>query len=165
MLTITTKYLFLLSYNSIKTWIQGGNATIPLGPSMHMLAAGEAGILTLVLTNPIWVVKTRLCLQYSDVSSNSANLKNYHGMIDALTKIYKQEGLRGLYRGFVPGMFGVSHGALQFMVYEEMKNRYNQYRKVPIDTKMVSAKFLLHLFFSKKRTNYKTNICQVSKYN
>lgn len=34
-------------------------------------------------------------------------------------------------------MFGVSHGAIQFMTYEEMKNKYNQYRNVPIDTKMV----------------------------
>lgn len=36
-------------------------------------------------------------------------------------------------------MFGVSHGAIQFMTYEEMKNKYNEYRMVPIDTKMVSA--------------------------
>lgn len=42
------------------------------------------------------------------------------------------------FQGFVPGMFGVSHGALQFMTYEEMKNKYNEYRNVPIDTKMVS---------------------------
>lgn len=35
-------------------------------------------------------------------------------------------------------MFGVSHGALQFMTYEEMKNYYNQYRKLSIDTKLVS---------------------------
>lgn len=47
------------SYNSIKTWIQGGNTKQPLGPSLHMLAAAEAGVLTLVITNPIWVVKTR----------------------------------------------------------------------------------------------------------
>lgn len=35
-------------------------------------------------------------------------------------------------------MLGVSHGALQFMTYEEMKNAYNEYRKLPIDTKLVS---------------------------
>lgn len=43
-----------------------------------------------------------------------------------------------MFQGFVPGMFGVSHGALQFMTYEEMKNRYNQYRNLPIDIKLVS---------------------------
>jgi solute carrier family 25 folate transporter 32 len=43
------------------------------------------------------------------------------------------------FQGFVPGIFGVSHGAIQFMAYEEMKNTYNQYRMVPIDTKLVSV--------------------------
>lgn len=63
----------------------------------------------------------------------------YRGMADALVKVYKMEGIRGLYRGFVPGMFGVSHGAIQFMVYEEMKTVYNRYRSMPIDAKLVSA--------------------------
>lgn len=127
----------LFSYNTIKTWVQEGNTTLALGPAMHMLAAAEAGICTLVLTNPIWVVKTRLCLQLNNDALPGDN-KSYKGMVDGLTKIYKTEGVKGLYRGFVPGMFGVSHGAVQFMVYEEMKNHYNQYRKLPIDTKMVS---------------------------
>lgn len=129
---------------------------------MHMLAASEAGILTLVMTNPIWVVKTRLCLQYTnDIPNAKLSDKFYTGMTDALVKIYKTEGIKGFYRvsftvrfiqmillwlilffslfqGFVPGMFGVSHGALQFMTYEEMKNKYNQYRKLPIDTKLVN---------------------------
>lgn len=118
---------------------------------MHMLAAAEAGVLTLVLTNPIWVVKTRLCLQMSDApvvapgsTAAAAVNQQYKGMVDGLFKIYKYEGVRGLYKGFVPGMFGVSHGALQFMVYEEMKNRYNEHRKLPIDTKMVSQMFSFH---------------------
>ena len=62
----------------------------------------------------------------------------YRGMVDALVKMYRYEGIRGLYKGFVPGIFGVSHGALQFMAYEEMKNSYNSYRNLPIDTKLVS---------------------------
>lgn len=84
----------LHSYNAIKTWIQGGNARTPLGPGLHMLAAAEAGILSLVMTNPIWVVKTRLCLQYDDLTES----KRYKGMVDGLSKIYKTEGIRGLYR-------------------------------------------------------------------
>lgn len=58
-------------------------------------------------------------------------------MADALVKVYQMEGVRGLYRGFIPGMFGVSHGAIQFMTYEEMKTVYNKHRNLPIDAKLV----------------------------
>ncbi|XP_061395826.1 solute carrier family 25 member 32 [Musca vetustissima] len=133
-------------YNTIKTFIQGGNATLPLGPSMHMLAAAQSGALTLVLTNPIWVVKTRLCLQYGGADGKSAE---YRGMVHALAQIYKEEGIRGLYKGFVPGMLGVSHGAIQFMTYEEMKNCYNEYRKLPIDTKLATSEYLAFAAISK----------------
>jgi len=148
-----------------------------------MFAAADAGVLTLLMTNPIWVVKTRLCLQYA-TDVNIAESKKYHGMVDALAKIYKTEGIRGLYKvsevsfpfdllavidskidnknhvelkskvitplcallqGLVPGLFGVSHGAIQFMAYEEMKNKYYNYLNVPIDTKLVSRSCL---FFS-----------------
>lgn len=63
---------------------------------MHMIAAAEAGILTLVMTNPIWVVKTRLCLQYGSDCELPQN--RYNGMIHALARIYREEGVRGLYR-------------------------------------------------------------------
>jgi len=61
-----------------------------------MLAASQAGIMTLVMTNPIWVVKTRLCLQY-DNHVDVKNDKYYRGMTDGLIKIYRTEGFRGLY--------------------------------------------------------------------
>lgn len=138
---------YFLFYNTIKTWIQGGNTTQALGPGLHMLAASEAGILTLLMTNPIWVVKTRLCLQFD--SDTTHNDKRYRGMIDGLTKIYRTEGIRGLYSGFFPGMLGVSHGALQFMTYEEMKNAYNEYRKLPIDTKLTTPEYLTFAAVSK----------------
>ena len=52
------------------------------------------GVLTLFITNPIWVTKTQLVLQYSADRSR----KQYKGMVDALAKIYKYEGIPGLYR-------------------------------------------------------------------
>lgn len=137
--------LYFMFYNTIKTFIQGGNAALPLGPTMHMLAAAQSGALTLVLTNPIWVVKTRLCLQYGSEVKGS----EYRGMVHALAQIYKEEGIRGLYKGFVPGMLGVSHGAIQFMTYEEMKNCYNEYRKLPIDTKLATSEYLAFAAISK----------------
>lgn len=64
--------------------------------SQSMLAAAEAGTLTLLLTNPIWVVKTRLCLQYgNNLTSKLPPEKQYSGMIDAFAKTYRVEGLKG----------------------------------------------------------------------
>ena len=37
----------------------------------------------------------------------------------------------------MPGVFGISHGALQFMAYEEMKTVYNDYLNQPLDSKLV----------------------------
>lgn len=60
------------------------------------------GFGTLTITNPIWVTKTRLCLQYENAGSQGKPLQNatqmYLGMSDALVKIYRMEGLRGLYK-------------------------------------------------------------------
>ena len=140
---------YFLSYNAIKEYIQAENKTQQsLGPAMHMLAASEAGIITLFMTNPILVVKTRLCLQYEN-NVDLTSTKNYRGMMDGLFKIYRTEGLKGLYSGFVPGVFGTFHGAIQFMTYEEMKNAFNQYKKLPIDTKLSTYEYLIFAAISK----------------
>jgi solute carrier family 25 folate transporter 32 len=36
--------------------------------------------------------------------------------------VYRDDGLRGLYRGTTLALVGVSNGALQFMTYEKMKS-------------------------------------------
>ncbi len=38
-----------------------------------------------------------------------------------MTQIARTEGLGGLYKGLLPSLFLVSHGAIQFAVYEELK--------------------------------------------
>lgn len=38
-----------------------------------------------------------------------------------MREIYRYEGMRGLYKGTLLALVGVSNGALQFMGYEEMK--------------------------------------------
>jgi len=51
------------------------------------------GGIILALTNPLWVCKTRLCLQYESSAG-----RRYTGLVDCLKKIRREEGFRGLYR-------------------------------------------------------------------
>lgn len=55
-------------------------------------------------------------------------------------------------------MFAVSNGAVQFMLYEEMKSAYNRYRQVPIDTKMVSN-YELKIVFDLLSSSLKCSNC------
>lgn len=139
---------YFLFYQTIKSNLQGGQGHVQLSPSDHLLAASQAGLLTLVLTNPITVVKTRLCLQQMSKDQFDKS-KNYKGMGDAFHKIVKHEGVGGLYKGFVPGLFGVIHGAIQFMAYEDLKNRYNIYRGKPIDAPLSPSTYLMFAAISK----------------
>uniref|UniRef100_UPI00358FB275 solute carrier family 25 member 32 isoform X2 n=1 Tax=Myxine glutinosa TaxID=7769 RepID=UPI00358FB275 len=136
--------LYFFFYQAIKAYKQEGRSE-PLGPTQHMISAAGAGAATLCFTNPIWVTKTRLVLQYENVESQ----RQYRGMFDALTKIFKHEGIRGLYKGFVPGLFGTSHGALQFMAYEELKNRYNEHLLRPTSTHLSTSEYLSMAALSK----------------
>jgi len=119
----------------------------------HLVAAGQAGVVTLTLTNPIWVIKTRLCLQYGDtrqlMNSNLPTHKVYSGVLDAFYKIYKYEGVRGMYKGVIPGLFGVCHGSLQFMVYEEMKKHVNKKKNLPIGSKLSNTEYVFSAAISK----------------
>lgn len=40
-------------------------------------------------------------------------------------------------QGFVPGLVGTSHAALQFMTYEGLKREQNKYKKMPSESLLV----------------------------
>ncbi|KAL6843601.1 hypothetical protein ACP4OV_026663 [Aristida adscensionis] len=69
-------------------------------------------------TNPIWLVKTRLQLQ-----TPKHHTSRYSGFSepDALRTILKEEGFFALYRGIGPSLLLVTHGAIQFTAYEELR--------------------------------------------
>ncbi|XP_003387458.1 PREDICTED: mitochondrial folate transporter/carrier-like [Amphimedon queenslandica] len=124
---------YFFFYNAFKFQAQDGNLKRQLSPLMHMLLASCAGVLTLSLTNPIWVIKTRLCLP--DTESVPSHMR-YKGLRDGLWKLYKYEGIRGLYKGYIPGLVGTSHGTIQFVVYEELKKTYCNYQSIPITAQL-----------------------------
>lgn len=87
----------------------------PMTSVDYLIASSGAGALSALLTNPIWVIKTRM------ISTSSATEGAYPSMAAGMASIWRTEGYRGYFHGFVPALFGVSHGALYFLAYENIK--------------------------------------------
>ncbi|KAI7842493.1 hypothetical protein COHA_003847 [Chlorella ohadii] len=93
--------------------------------AVHMAAAAGAGAATMLITNPLWVIKTRLQTQNMGIRMGaSGNPALYRGTIDALVRIAREEGVVGLYSGLGPSLLGVMHVVIQFPLYESLKARF-----------------------------------------
>ncbi|TQV92149.1 hypothetical protein V2A60_004450 [Cordyceps javanica] len=84
----------------------------------YFVASALAGAATAALTNPVWVLKTRM------LSSDHGAHGAYPSMLAGARTILRTEGLQGFYRGLGVSLVGVSHGAVQFAVYEPLKRAY-----------------------------------------
>ena len=96
----------------------------------YTLDATLAGVITVFITNPLFLIKTRLCLQYA-YSNNSASTKNvvkYRNSFHALENLVRTDGIRGLYKGIIPGLFGTINGTLQMVSYDLMKQFWLKYK-------------------------------------
>eukprot|EP01091_Cochliopodium_minus_P003908 TRINITY_DN13856_c0_g1_i1.p1 TRINITY_DN13856_c0_g1~~TRINITY_DN13856_c0_g1_i1.p1 ORF type:complete len:209 (+),score=48.94 TRINITY_DN13856_c0_g1_i1:483-1109(+) len=117
-----------------------------LGKGKVVLSAVMSGVITTLLTNPIWLIKVRMETQIkSDITS-------YKGFNDAIRTIYREEGLRGYYKGLTAGLIGTSHGVVLIFSYEEFKkllDNYNEkYNRESGFLKYLSAGALSKLFAS-----------------
>ena len=89
---------------------------------VHLCAAATAGIATGTVTNPIWLVKTRLQLDKSNAErSGTQSVRQYKNSLDCIRQTLRNEGVRGLYRGLSASYLGVSESTLQWVLYEQMK--------------------------------------------
>ncbi len=87
-----------------------------------------AGACSTMLTNPIWVIKTRLQSQSRTPTSDGMRAPfHYTSTFDAARKMYRAEGVRSFYSGLTPAMLGLTHVAIQFPLYEWFKMRFTGY--------------------------------------
>uniref|UniRef100_A0A1I8C175 Mitochondrial folate transporter/carrier n=1 Tax=Meloidogyne hapla TaxID=6305 RepID=A0A1I8C175_MELHA len=108
--------LYFHFYNRIRSFTK----TSPNYPFIDNLLAGSiTGGIILSLTNPFWVCKTRMCLQYEHLGLNE---KQFSGLFGCLKNIWKTEGFKGFYKGYIPGLMGTTNGAVQFAIYNRLKD-------------------------------------------
>lgn len=109
----------LPSSSELLKWTQNADAS-----TLYLACALAAGTSTSLLTNPIWVLKTRYLSTTSANTLPSSSSTTAAPRINVrITDIIKNEGVQALWRGFVPSLFGVMQGSLQFSIYDELKTR------------------------------------------
>ncbi|CAH2353697.1 mitochondrial nicotinamide adenine dinucleotide transporter 2 [[Candida] railenensis] len=77
-----------------------------------------AGVSTSLLTNPIWVLKTRI------LGSSKHDNNAYKSIFDGVKQILRTEGPKSFWKGTIPSMFSVFQASLQFTFYDHLKNYY-----------------------------------------
>lgn len=91
-------------------------------PWVHMVAGAAAGITTSTVTNPIWMIKTRLQLDKNMSERSGGEMhRQYKNSYDCTKQILKEEGVRGLYKGMSASYLGVVESTIQWVMYEQLK--------------------------------------------
>lgn len=115
--------VYFACYNTFKTKLANRHSHLTTDASLnHLCAAVGAGAVTAVATSPLWVVKTRF--QTHSMPHPVHGVKKptvYTGVLRAMHKTARKEGIAALWKGIGVSMFGLIHVAIQFPLYEKLK--------------------------------------------
>lgn len=110
-----------------------------------MAAGALAGSATVMLTNPIWVINTRMTARENEgdalpTKEGEAPKKVKPGTISTLLKILREDGFMRLFAGVLPALVLVINPILQYTIFEQLKQVVEKRRKVgPTDSFVLGA--------------------------
>ncbi|KAI6653339.1 Solute carrier family 25 member 36-A [Oopsacas minuta] len=116
-----SKAIYFLMYERSKIWLGNSGVITPGSNQLHMVSAFIGGSTATTITNPIWVLKTKL-----QISSDKMRRR---GLMNLIKTILRTEGPKGFMRGLSASYVGIGETALVFMVYERLKARSSHRRE------------------------------------
>ncbi|ETI24637.1 hypothetical protein G647_04006 [Cladophialophora carrionii CBS 160.54] len=118
-----------------KAAITAGRASKKLTTVESMIAGAIAGSATVLLTNPIWVVNTRMTARKSDSTEDQLpggekRPSKKQSTIGTFLSLLRDEGPSSLFAGVLPALVLVINPILQYTIYEQLRNVIEKRRKV-----------------------------------
>lgn len=99
-----------------------------------MIAGALAGSATVLITNPIWVVNTRMTARKSEsteqVLPGGEKPRKVPSTIGTLLALVREEGPAALFAGVLPALVLVINPILQYTIFEQLKNTVEKRRRV-----------------------------------
>ena len=108
-----------------------------------MLAGALAGSATVLLTNPIWVVNTRMTARkrnaavtpnasYAEVAAEKPTPPASTSTLSEIKALLKEGGLKAFFAGVLPALVLVINPILQYTIFEQLKNALERRNKKSI---------------------------------
>lgn len=109
---------------------KAGRASKKLTTVESMIAGAIAGSATVLLTNPIWVVNTRMTARKAEPEGQTPEKKQRTSTISTLMELLQKEGPKALFAGVLPALVLVINPILQYTIFEQMKNVVERRRRM-----------------------------------
>ncbi|KAF3766561.1 mitochondrial carrier [Cryphonectria parasitica EP155] len=129
---------------------KAGRASKRLTTVESMIAGAIAGSATVIITNPIWVVNTRMTTRKHEAEEDKEKdveaVVGSEGGVDSkkqqqqrsqrpttlgtLTALLRNEGPKALFSGVLPALVLVINPILQYTLFEQLKNAVERRRRV-----------------------------------
>ena len=126
-----------------KAALKAGRASRKLTTLEYIIAGAVAGSATVFMTNPIWVVNTRMTArqQTPDEQAPPGNRpKKAPSTIGTFLSLIRQEGVSSLFKGVLPALVLVINPILQYTIFEQLKALLAKRRRVtPTDVFCLGA--------------------------
>ncbi|EUC36317.1 hypothetical protein COCCADRAFT_88613 [Bipolaris zeicola 26-R-13] len=116
-----------------KAALKAGRASSKLTTIESMIAGAIAGSATVLMTNPIWVINTRMTTRKSEAREGSlpgAPVEKAPSTLATLFALIRDEGPARLFAGVMPALVLVINPILQYTVFEQLKQLLEKKRRV-----------------------------------
>lgn len=122
---------------------KAGRASKKLTTAESMIAGALAGSATVLITNPIWVVNTRMTARKTGEAEEAlpgAPAKKPKTTLSTLMDLLREEGPKALFSGVLPALILVINPILQYTFFEQLKNMVEKKRRItPTDAFYLGA--------------------------
>lgn len=113
-----------------KAAIKAGRASKRLTTVESMIAGAIAGSATVLLTNPIWVINTRMTTRKQGKEADGVTTTKAPTTMGTLLSLIREEGPQALFAGVMPALVLVINPILQYTIFEQLKNVLEKRRRI-----------------------------------
>ncbi|KAJ2372766.1 hypothetical protein IW150_003955 [Coemansia sp. RSA 2607] len=125
-----TNGVYYYFFEAVKSAFERASQRKSMSTVESMVSGAVAGAMTCIITNPIWVVNTRLTVKQKKIKQDGDNTDETPSTLKAFAEIIKEDGVLSLWQGLIPALILVINPIIQYTAFEQLKNKVEKVRKL-----------------------------------